>query len=198
MLVVMHPSLHHCNTSLPTPHEPHKQKVPSVGHCRHANITICLRQHHILWPMHPIDSYSLACGVLEETNISQNQPHVLAESLVKSLGEACRQLADATQGSGITARVGLSHNDAAVTSYSPSLIAMVESSCMEARKVKSRLLISPPIPSPPPYRQCLSLGGTSRPTRASTLRALALRVKMPMLPSADHMPMWKVHKPCAR
>ena len=64
---------------------------------------------------------------------------MLGESFVKSLGEACRQLADATQGSGITTRVGLSHNDAAVTNYPPSLIAVVESSCMEARKLKSRL-----------------------------------------------------------
>jgi hypothetical protein len=95
--------------------------------------------NQIVWPIHPNDSYSSRSGLLEHTNISQNQPHVLGESLVKSLGEACRQLADATQGSGITARVGLSHNDAAVTSYSPSLIAVVESSCMEARKVKSRL-----------------------------------------------------------
>ena len=89
--------------------------------------------------MHPSDSYSSASGLLQHTNISQNQPHVLGESLVKSLGEACRQLADATQGSGITARVGLSHNDAAATSYHSSLIVVEESSCMEARKAKSRL-----------------------------------------------------------
>ena len=90
-------------------------------------------------PLHPNDLYSLPSGLPEQTNTSQNVPHVLGESLGESLGEACRHLADATQGSGITARVGLSHNDAAVTSYSPSLIAVVESSCMEARKVKSRL-----------------------------------------------------------
>lgn len=146
--------------------------------------------------MHPSDSYSSCSGFLEQTNISQNRPHVLGESLDKSLGEAYRHLADATQGFGITARVGLSHSDATVASYHPSLIAVVESSCMVARRAKSG--ISPLLPSPPRCPPADNNRACVSPTRASNLKALAMRVKMPMLPSADHMLIWKVHEPCAR
>lgn len=73
---------------------------------------------HRPWPLHPNDLYSLPSGLPEQTNTSRNVPHVLGESLGESLGEACRHLADATQGFGITAIVGPSHNNAAVTSSS--------------------------------------------------------------------------------
>lgn len=82
-----------------------KQKLQSVENCHHITSNVCLGLDHSLQSS---DSYS-SCSHFQHTNTRQNVPHVLGESLVQSLGEAYQHLADATQGFGITAKVGLSH-----------------------------------------------------------------------------------------